>query len=246
MFYYHPRYTLIRTSPLSFEQALELRQWENDYDFWRPARSGLSTDIMVGPTQKLYLSHQLTRLGIQFAEVIPDLGKLIKSQQLAAESKRSYGRGDGRINFDQYYSHDELNAYIDDLATQNDFLSTVSIGQSYEGRDMRVLQITKAGPGAPNIWIEAGIHAREWISPAMATYIIDSLLNNDQDGFLDKLNFHILPSANPDGYEHSRNSDRLWRKTRSNYNSILLCKGVDGNRNWDFHFAGLCFTFKEN
>ena len=25
---------------------------------------------------------------------------------------------------------------------------------------MRVLQITKAGPGKPNVWIEAGIHAR--------------------------------------------------------------------------------------
>ena len=39
----------------------------------------------------------------------------------------------------------------------------------------------------------------------MSTYIIDQLLNNDKDGFLSKLNFHILPSANPDGYEYSRN-----------------------------------------
>ena len=40
----------------------------------------------------------------------------------------------------------------------------------------------------------------------MSTYIIDQLLNNDKDGFLSKLNFHILPSANPDGYEYSRNT----------------------------------------
>ena len=60
-----------------------------------------------------------------------------------------------------------MNAYIDDLASQNDFLNVVSIGKSLEGRDMRVLQITKAGPGKPNVWIEAGIHAREWIAPAM-------------------------------------------------------------------------------
>ena len=57
---------------------------------------------------------------------------------------------------------------------------------------MRVIQISKAGSGAPNVFIEAGIHAREWISPAMATYLIDSLLNNDADGFKDNLNFHIL------------------------------------------------------
>ena len=54
----------------------------------------------------------------------------------------------------------QLNAYIDDLAAQNDFISTVSIGKSHEGRDMRVIQIAKAGAGAPNVWIEAGIHAR--------------------------------------------------------------------------------------
>ena len=83
---------------------------------------------------------------------------------------------------------------------------------------MKVLHLEKAGRGKPmwngrsyewipkpNIWIEAGIHAREWIAPAMATYIIDQLVNNDKDGFLSKLNFHILPSANPDGYEYSRN-----------------------------------------
>ena len=69
---------------------------------------------------------------------------------------------------------------------------------------MIVLSLLKAGRGKPNIWIEAGIHAREWIAPAMAIYIIDQLLNNDKDGFLSKLNFHILPCANPDGYEFSR------------------------------------------
>ena len=57
---------------------------------------------------------------------------------------------------------------------------------------MRVIQISKAGSGAPHVFIEAGIHAREWISPAMATYLIDSLLNKDEDGFKDSLNFHIL------------------------------------------------------
>ena len=32
----------------------------------------------------------------------------------------------------------------------------------------------------------------------------DSLMNNDVDDFKSQLNFHILPVANPDGYEYSR------------------------------------------
>jgi murein tripeptide amidase MpaA len=99
-----------------------------------------------------------------------------------------------------------LNAYIDSLVGKFDNVTVESIGRSGEGRDMRVLQITKAGAGAPNVWIEAGIHAREWISPAMSTYIIEQLLFHDTNNFIEKMNFYILPSANPDGYEFSINS----------------------------------------
>jgi len=118
-----------------------------------------------------------------------------------------------------------------------DFASVTSIGKTAEGREMLVLRLEKAGRGKPNIWIEAGIHASEWIAPAMSTYIIDQLLNNDKDGFLSELNFHILVSANPDGYEYSRNKDRMWRKNRANHHSIQGCIGVDLNRNFGYHFA---------
>ena len=90
------------------------------------------------------------------------------------------------------------------MAAKYPFATATLIGKSIERRPMIVLSLLKAGRGKPNIWIEAGIHAREWIAPAMAIYIIDQLLNNDKDGFLSKLNFHILPCANPDGYEFSR------------------------------------------
>ena len=73
----------------------------------------------------------------------------------------------------------------------------------------------------------------------MATYLINELTKPDRDtDFIDHLNIHVLPTANPDGYEYSRNSDRLWRKTRSDIGSYRGCKGVDPNRNWDFHWGG--------
>jgi hypothetical protein len=42
-----------------------------------------------------------------------------------------------------------------------------------------------------------GIHAREWIAPAMATYIMNELIEKNATNYIDYLNFHILPSANP-------------------------------------------------
>ena len=74
----------------------------------------------------------------------------------------------------------------------------------------------------------------------MATYLINELLEGKGSHFLDQLNFYILPLANPDGYEYSRYSDRMWRKTRSHNIESLddSCRGVDGNRNWDSDFYG--------
>ena len=83
-----------------------------------------------------------------------------------------------------------------------------------------------------------GIHAREWIAPALATYIMRELVERNATNYIDHLNFHILPSANPDGYEYTRNGDRFWRKTRSMTESVSGCMGADGNRNFDVSFGG--------
>ena len=46
-----------------------------------------------------------------------------------------------------------------------------------------------------------GIHAREWISPATATYIIKELVENHKQNqyLIDAFDFFIIPVANPDG-----------------------------------------------
>ena len=81
----------------------------------------------------------------------------------------------------------------------------------------KIFIFLQAGPGAPNVWLEAGIHAREWIAPAVATYLVNELVNNNDahPDYLDKINWYFIPSANPDGYSWSWERDRLWRKTRS-------------------------------
>ncbi|KAI6225929.1 ShKT domain-containing protein [Aphelenchoides besseyi] len=65
--------------------------------------------------------------------------------------------------------------------------------------------------------------------------------------YVDQLTFVVIPNLNPDGYEFSRSSTnpnvRLWRKSRSPSRCVLdqwnrqrCCRGVDLNRNFDFHF----------
>ena len=72
------------------------------------------------------------------------------------------------------------------------------------------------------MWIDGGMHAREWISPASVTYILKKLLDEDKSKFtnrhlVENLDWYVLAVANPDGYEWSRTEDRLWRKNRLNF-----------------------------
>lgn len=48
---------------------------------------------------------------------------------------------------------------------------------------------------------------------------------------------YFQPLVNPDGYEYSHTTDRLWRKNRSN-NGFIRCAGVDLNRNYGYQFGG--------
>jgi len=49
--------------------------------------------------------------------------------------------------------------------------------------------------------------------------------------------WYFAPNINPDGYEYTWTSDRLWRKTRSP-NDGSICVGTDPNRNWDANWGG--------
>merc|ERR1712037_515957 len=112
---------------------------------------------------------------------------------------------------------------------------------------LRDLQMTS---NALDFWTEpapgrtTGIHAREWISPAVATFIVRELVEDyaEHPSYIDNINCYFLPSANPDGYEYSHNQDRYWRKNRAP-NSGSSCYGTDLNRNWGFHWAETGVSF---
>uniref|UniRef100_A0A8C2FCL3 Carboxypeptidase A1 n=1 Tax=Cyprinus carpio TaxID=7962 RepID=A0A8C2FCL3_CYPCA len=117
----------------------------------------------------------------------------------------------------------------------------IEIGKSYEGRSLDVLKFS-TGANRPGIWIDTGIHSREWITPASAIWsakkivtdygrdpVLTDILNN-YDIFLEII-------ANPDGFVYTHSNDRMWRKTRKP-NPGSSCVGVDPNRNWEIGFGG--------
>lgn len=143
------------------------------------------------------------------------------------------------MDWTNYHDYDTINAWMAQLVTDHpDLCALRKVGTSYEGRDMNLLTVGKGGADKPGIFIDGGIHAREWISPATVTYMVHQLIQNraSLDDILSNVNFYVMPSINPDGYSYTFTDDRMWRKTRSDTSSSFGCKGADPNRNWDFHW----------
>ena len=66
------------------------------------------------------------------------------------------------MTWNEYHSLDDMNSFFEYLERNfSSFVSTEIIGQSYEGRDMKVVKVCKGGCGNKKaVWIDGGIHAR--------------------------------------------------------------------------------------
>ncbi|KAF9311582.1 carbamoyl-phosphate synthase (glutamine-hydrolyzing) cpa2, partial [Podila horticola] len=88
------------------------------------------------------------------------------------------------------------------------------------------------------IVIHGGQHAREWIGPAVVSYIAKELItgygqHKKITRLIDQFEFVVVPVLNADGYEYTWTTNRMWRKNRQP-TSVPFCKGIDPNRNWGF------------
>ena len=102
-----------------------------------------------------------------------------------------------------------------------------------ENRKLMALEI---GTGSKVISIDCGIHAREWVSPAYCQWFIDQAINGRFAKYTSDVKFLVQPVLNPDGYEYTWSTERMWRKNRSTGNGV--CLGVDLNRNYDADWSG--------
>lgn len=117
------------------------------------------------------------------------------------------------MQWDAYYTMEEIEAWIDDLAaTYPDIVTIIIGGESYEGRQIKGLRISH-GAGKRIIFLEGGIHSREWISPSAVNYITNELLTSDNEEIkaaARDFDWYIFPVTNPDGYIWTHTSVRIF------------------------------------
>jgi murein tripeptide amidase MpaA len=115
------------------------------------------------------------------------------------------------LTFDRYNGYDEMTEIIHSLAEEHTDLSELySIGQSTDGRELWLIEITnkETGPAAekPAVYVDGNTHAAEVTGREVCLWLVKHLLegygeNDEITGILDTRVFYVLPCMNPDGAE---------------------------------------------
>ncbi|XP_053174972.1 carboxypeptidase A4 [Scomber japonicus] len=239
---------VIRINAESEEQILLLQALETEetweLDFWvHPVSTELPVDIRVPSSSLSAVKEYLNAYNIPFSVMIANLQERLDEEKAEMLENNKRERSTKSFNFGAYHSVETIYSWMDTLVAQHPGLITkIEIGKSYENRPMYVLKFSTGGEKRPSIWIDTGIHSREWVSQATGVWTANKLATDfwtvpSLTTLLHKMDIYMLILANPDGYAYTHSNDRMWRKTRSK-NSGSICRGVDPNRNWNAGFGG--------
>ncbi|CAF0953240.1 unnamed protein product [Rotaria sordida] len=156
---------------------------------------------------------------------------------------------------DQYPRYPTILRWFEELSHHPNisrFFAYEIVGHTHENRSLVVAKIglMPFRKNRRSVWLDGGIHAREWISTATVLYTIARIINGtlardiDVRKLIDKYDFYFMPVVNPDGYAYTHDDiktvwdtqeqhdqQRMWRKNRRPHND---CPGVDLNRNFPF------------
>uniref|UniRef100_A0A8C1V5T6 Carboxypeptidase A6 n=1 Tax=Cyprinus carpio TaxID=7962 RepID=A0A8C1V5T6_CYPCA len=198
--------------------------------------SNSPVDVHMGWNKTQWLRRHLRQAHIHYKVLISNLQTEIE-KQIGHQTSRKR-RSEFQYDYEVYHPLEEIRSWMFEMnRTHPHLVDLFSIGQSYEGRPLYVLQLGKrTRPFKKAVWIDCGVHAREWIGPAFCQWFVKEALNSYQHDssmrrLMNQLNFYIMPVFNVDGYHYSWKTDRFWRKTRSKIPKYH-CRGVDANRNW--------------
>jgi len=152
------------------------------------------------------------RIFITFLGIVLSLMFLSSMTLSAAEVK---------LSFDHFYNQAELTAALKALQKANpQFMKMVSLGKSYQGRDILgvILNNPKTGPAEhkSGFYIDANIHGNEIQGTEVALYAIWYLLKNYgktelATRLLDERAFYFIPTMNPDSRDYFIDKKEYYR-----------------------------------
>ncbi|KAI1750063.1 hypothetical protein F4782DRAFT_259433 [Xylaria castorea] len=197
--------------------------------------------------------------------LVPDLARAAAatypSRRSLTHAYQLYDRGTASASHALPEKHDVVDVYfrdyqpysvmvawmrlIDSMFRGRGLVQMISIGKSYEGRDIPALRVgirpdNDSGQQREVVLVTGGLHAREWISTSSVNYAAWSFIQSaDKDpivkNILERFDMVFIPVLNPDGYEYTWEVDRLWRKSRQR-TKMSYCPGFDLDHSFPYQW----------
>lgn len=188
------------------EKVLEW-QYEEAVDFWRAGAAGRLSRVMIPPKLQGAFESFLKANEIEYKVYIEDVGEVEKVfeadrvKRLALKKAKSAVEPFMTPNFSVYWTNEEIDTYCRRLATMYPHLvHREVITRSFEGRDVFALKLSSGGFGRkPLIFVDGGMHAREWVSQASLMYLLHRMVEDPETSreFLENVDWIIIPNLNP-------------------------------------------------
>jgi carboxypeptidase T len=141
-----------------------------------------------------------------------------------------------------YHTVQTIEEDLQRLAEDNpEIVELHEIGRSVEGRPLWALRIGERRGSSRKVAVFGCHHAREWVAVEvpyrLAEHLVDNASADPVRSWLQQGEVWVAPMVNPDGHEHTRTRDRLWRKNRRRNADGSI--GVDPNRNYGYMWGTL-------
>jgi len=209
-------------------------------DFWQePSRMGGNVTIMVPPMRVSHLEALLDQQHLSYFHSINNVKEILEPMWEEIDARNKAGRV---FNIDDFNTLSDIYGWMLDLATRcrgGLTCQVYSVGNSHQGNPILVFRMYQATANRRAYWIDATIHAREWIAPATVLKVIEALAlgtNAEATRLTNSYDWYIMPVMNPDGYDYTWSNERLWRKNRRQLPGTI-CIGTDLNRNFNFRWG---------
>lgn len=247
------RSRLVSTDAAWSDVLMTLNQ--KKFKVWAHNPHGKTVDVQVNLAE---LEELMATFGISEPEfVIRDMAQTVFESYPSEEaepfvvedvSTKADFHAMSDIFFKLYRPLSSINAWLELIRqTYPELVQIEELGHTYEGRPYKVIHLadhsTDSHSDKKTIVITGGVHAREWISVSTVLYSLYEMLqeyeaNPDMQQQWAQLDFLFIPVQNPDGYDYTWTTDRLWRKNRQpTSDSANSCVGIDIDHSYDYHWT---------